>query len=282
MPTHLRTWNVFHGHAVDAGRRIGASGLLEEMCQRIAAPDPVTGEAPAVVLLQEVPPAALARLERWTGMRCVGAVTRRAALGPVPIPTELGSALTSLAPARLRSYVSGQANAVLLRTEVALLSAQSLRLNPSGFCRQSATLLGLDTAARLTWEREPRTVQLLSLRLPDGRAVRLAHLHATSFPSNPAVPDAEVARAIRLLDDAAAPGELLVLAGDLNVPPQASPAIRAFAARAGATPPASWIDHILVAGATASGTPVTWPDERRRTTDGLLLSDHAPVEVTIA
>lgn len=282
MPTQLRTWNVFHGHAVDDGRRIRSSGLLEEMARLVTSADPRSGETPAAVLLQEVPPAALRHLERWTGMRCAGAVARRAALGPLPLPTGLGAAITQLAPARLRSAVSGQANAVLLRSDVALLSAQSLRLNPGSFCRQTAVLLGLDHAARLAWEREPRTIQLLSLRLPDGRAVRLAHLHATSFPSNPAVPDAEVARAIRLLDAAAAPGDLLVLAGDLNVPAAASPAIRSFTARPGATPAADWIDHVLVAGAAEPGTPVTWPDERRSTAHGLLLSDHAPVEVTIA
>jgi hypothetical protein len=47
----------------------------------------------------------------------------------------------------------------------------------------------------------------------------------------------------------------------------------------GFSKPISWIDQVLVRGAR-SGPAHRWPDERRLV-DGRLLSDHAPVEVTI-
>jgi endonuclease/exonuclease/phosphatase family metal-dependent hydrolase len=44
-------------------------------------------------------------------------------------------------------------------------------------------------------------------------------------------------------------------------------------------PLADSIDQILVRG-LPSTSPVRWPDDRRRV-DGRLLSDHAPVELTV-
>ena len=269
MPTLVRTWNLFHGNTAPPG----GSSYLEEMVALASA------DAPALLCLQEVPPSALPRLAEWSGMACHGVVARAPSLGPLPISVALGARITRLAPARLRSLVSGQANAVLVRRDVAVLDGATLALNPPDFVRSSAALLGLDAVAALAWVREPRIAQALRLRLPDGRALRLVHLHATSFPSDPAVPDAEVARAAGWLRSLAVPGEIAVLAGDLNVPPAASAALQALAT-AGFSPPADWIDQVLVRGAAASA-PLAWePDRRSRA--GHLLSDHAPVEVTIA
>ena len=66
------------------------------------------------------------------------------------------------------------------------------------------------------------------------------------------------------------PGEVVVLAGDFNL---------SDIELAGYSPATDGIDHVLVRGATASA-PVVWPLERREL-DGVILSDHAPVEVTI-
>jgi hypothetical protein len=275
MPTLVRTWNLFHGNAAATGGGIAATGLLEEMIRR------VTWGRPAVVCLQEVPPAALPRLEEWSGLRAYGVVARRPSLGPLPLPVGLGARLTALNPALLRSALSGQANAILVRNDVAVLGQETLPLNPAQFVQETASLLGLDPLAQLAWAKESRVAQGLRLRLPDGRGIALVATHATSFPSDPAVPDAEVARAARWLATLAAPGEIAVLAGDLNVPPHASPALQALAA-AGFSEPAPGIDQILVRGASVLGPPVTWPDETRTTATGLVLSDHAPVEVTIA
>jgi endonuclease/exonuclease/phosphatase family metal-dependent hydrolase len=269
MPTLVRSWNLFHGNTAPPD---GATHL-EEMVAL------VTADAPALLCLQEVPPSALPLLAEWSGMACHGVVARAPSLGPLSIPVALGARLTRLAPARLRSLCSGQANAVLVRRDLAVLDSETLALNPPDFVRSTAALIGVDRIATLAWAKEPRVAQALRLRLPDGRALRLVHLHATSFPSDPAVPDAEVARAAGWLRALAATGEIAVLAGDLNVPPGASPALQALAA-AGFSAPADWIDQVLVRGAAAAA-PLAWePDRRAR--DGRLLSDHAPVEVTIA
>ena len=269
MPTLVRTWNLFHGNTAPPD----GTSYLEEMIAL------ATAAAPALLCLQEVPPSALPRLEEWSGMTCYGVVARAPSLGPLPIPVALGARLTRLDPARLRSLCSGQANAVLVRRDIAVLDETTLALNPPDFVRTAAALIELDRIAALAWAKESRVAQTLRLRLPDGRALRLVHLHATSFPSDPAVPDAEVARAAGWLRALAAPGEIAVLAGDLNVPPHASAAIQALDG-AGFSAPADWLDQVLVRGAAAS-TPLAW-DLHRRSRDGRLLSDHAPVEVTIA
>lgn len=65
--------------------------------------------------------------------------------------------------------------------------------------------------------------------------------------------------------------ERVVLAGDAN--------IRSAWLHGFSLPLADSIDQILVRG-LPSTPPVRWPDERRRL-DGRLLSDHAPVELTV-
>lgn len=66
--------------------------------------------------------------------------------------------------------------------------------------------------------------------------------------------------------------ERSIVAGDANL---VSPAADAFSA-----PLAGSIDQIFVRGLTLSDGPSAWPVERR-TVDGLVLSDHAPVEVVV-
>ena len=63
-----------------------------------------------------------------------------------------------------------------------------------------------------------------------------------------------------------------MIGGDFNVAGDDA-ALEGFSA------PGPWIDHILVRGAQAS-PPRTWPDEQR-SRGGMLLSDHAPIEVEI-
>jgi endonuclease/exonuclease/phosphatase family metal-dependent hydrolase len=63
-----------------------------------------------------------------------------------------------------------------------------------------------------------------------------------------------------------------IAAGDVNLRPPY--ALEGFSA-----PLAGSIDQILVRGVPATA-PVAWPEERRRI-DGRLLSDHAPVELTV-
>jgi endonuclease/exonuclease/phosphatase family metal-dependent hydrolase len=106
----------------------------------------------------------------------------------------------------------------------------------------------------------PRVCQAVRIH---GRLV-VANIHA----SGP-VAQTEVGRALAWLDSLARRGEPLVLAGDFN----ASPELPGFSA------PHGGIDDIFVRGAAATPLHV-WPEERRRQND-VVLSDHAPVELTV-
>src|SRR6185437_7435844 len=95
----VRTWNLFHGNASPPERR----AFLRQMVEL------VTGDGPDVVCLQELPVWALGELERWSGMRAVGAVARRPLL---PFGARL---VTDLNHGLLRSAVTGEADAILTR-----------------------------------------------------------------------------------------------------------------------------------------------------------------------
>jgi endonuclease/exonuclease/phosphatase family metal-dependent hydrolase len=106
----------------------------------------------------------------------------------------------------------------------------------------------------------PRACQAVRV---DSRIV-VANIHA----SGP-VAQTEVDRALAWLDSLARTEEPVVLAGDFN----ASLELPGFSA------PHGGIDDILVRGAEPSPLHV-WPEERRRQ-NGIVLSDHAPVELTV-
>ncbi len=112
----------------------------------------------------------------------------------------------------------------------------------------------------------------------DGGTTVVATLHATSYNADPRLADAEVIRAATFAEAFALPGEPLVLAGDLNVRAGASRALAELAAW-GFAGGGHEVDHVLVRD-VAAGPVEVWPDERRRL-DGRLLSDHAPLEVTL-
>jgi endonuclease/exonuclease/phosphatase family metal-dependent hydrolase len=92
------------------------------------------------------------------------------------------------------------------------------------------------------------------------------------------VADSELLRAAVFADSVAEPGDVLVLAGDFNVIRERSTTLPQLTAW-GFSKPISWIDQVLVRGARTRRAH-RWPDERR-CIQGRLLSDHAPVEVTI-
>ncbi|HVS85818.1 MAG TPA: endonuclease/exonuclease/phosphatase family protein [Gaiellaceae bacterium] len=268
MPLLVRTWNVFHGNAVPPER----DAFLEQMI-RLAA-----GDDPDVVCLQELPVWALARLETWSGMAVVAAPAQRPGLGPLPWPAEAGRAVTDLHHGLLRSALTGQANAVLVARRHRPIGEDSLVLNPPAFRRAQARSLGLDLVARLAWAKERRVCQAVRIELADGGTLALANLHATSYGADDRLADAELHRAAVFLETFARSGEPVVLAGDTNVEPGRSATLEQLAAE-GFSTPAPGIDQILARGLRASA-PETWPVERR-TVDGRVLSDHAPVEVTL-
>jgi endonuclease/exonuclease/phosphatase family metal-dependent hydrolase len=255
----VRTWNVFHGNASPPERR----GFLEQMV-RLAVED-----EPDVLCLQEVPVWALPHLAGWSGMQAFGAVARRPLLGSA----ELGHAITELNYGLFRSAFVGQANAILLRRGLRPLAQAEIVLNPPAFRRRIARELGLTREVRGRWASERRVCHAVRTE-----EVTVANLHGSAV-HDWRVPDAELLRAATFADAFAEPDDVLVLAGDFNVIRERSSTLPQLA-EWGFTKPISWIDQVLVRGGRP-GHAHRWPDERRRL-EGKLLSDHAPVEVTIA
>ncbi len=107
----------------------------------------------------------------------------------------------------------------------------------------------------------PRACQ--AVRVADRLVV--ANIHASTHAAGE-----QVDRALAWLDERLREEEPLVLAGDFN----ASLRLPGFSA------PHGEIDDILVRGAEATPLAV-WPVERRRQ-NGVVLSDHAPVELTVS
>jgi len=254
----IRSWNLYHGNSSPPGRR----SHLEEMV-RLA-----TVDRPDVLALQEIPVWAFDRLAGWSGMTAFADVAQRPQLGPVPISGGVGRVLTSVDHGRLRSAFTGQGNAILLGEGLRATAHQTLVLNPRWFRREQGRLLGLDVVARLAWAKERRICQMV--RLENGMVV--ANLHATGSLGDTRVPAAELDRAVGFVDDFAREGDVVVIAGDFNC-------AEAHMELDGYSEPGPGIDHIAVRGTTPSPL-VVWRDDLRRRS-GLLLSDHAPVEVTL-
>jgi endonuclease/exonuclease/phosphatase family metal-dependent hydrolase len=254
----VRTWNVFHGNASTPER----SGHLEEMV-RLA-----TADEPDVVCLQEVPVWGLRQLGAWSGMQSFGAVAARPAL----VSAELGHWITRLNYGLLRSAFTGQANAILVRRGLRVLETGSIVLNPPSFRRRVARELALDKGRRVKWAKERRVCHAVR-----SERLTVANLHGSAV-HDWRVADAELLRAATFAEAFAEPDDVLVLAGDFNVIREHSSTLAALV-EWGFTKPISWIDQVLVRGAKTRPAH-RWPDERRRA-HGKLLSDHAPVEVTI-
>jgi hypothetical protein len=240
-----------------------------------------SADRPGVLCLQELPVWSLGLLEGWSGMKAVADVAQRPMLGPLPSTARLGRAITDLNHGLLRSAFTGQANAVLLHPELSVLEHRHVVLNPAGFRRAQARRLGLGIVPRLAWGSERRICQVVRAR--DGeRTLVVGNLHATSYPPDKRVPDAELLRAAVFVDGFAAPEEPVLLCGDFNVSVRTSVTLSDLATAEwgldGATP--TGIDHILVRSLTAE-PPQRWDADRRLHHDRLL-SDHAPVEVTVA
>jgi endonuclease/exonuclease/phosphatase family metal-dependent hydrolase len=259
MKLLVRTWNLFHG------RSFPESGetYLDEMIALAAQDDP------DVVCLQEVPVWALPELEGWSGMTAVSVVAMPAIGG------RFARRLTQVDPRRLRSALTGQANALLIRKTLSITSQTSLDLNPPDMRRREARRLGLSTRMRIAWARNRRVAQLVRVSAGASSAV-VVNLHLSSLPDSRPV-DAELLRAVTYADGFARPDEALVLAGDFNLTTASSlmlPELRGW----GFSEAAGGIDHVLARGFTVVRGPTAWPEERRRRGERLL-SDHAPVEV---
>lgn len=203
----------------------------------------VAEDGPDVVALQEVPLWALRLLERWSGMSARWLRTMPALLGP------LGRVAAYLDPVRFRSAATGQANVILVHRRYEVGTHRTLVLNPE-----------LPWRARLLRWEQRRACQSLEVKFALGDVV-VGNVHAA--------PDREHVR--RTVEFFAA-AERCILCGDFN--------LRRFEV-AGFSAPIGGLDQILVRGLEFQQPPLPWPDERRRL-DGVLLSDHAPVEAVIA
>lgn len=260
----VRTWNLFRGNTKPAGRKT----FLEEMV-RLAVAD-----APSVVCLQEVPLWGLQHLAAWSGMTAITDVTRRA----LPL---IGHWLGELDARRFRSWVTGQANAVLLAPALVVVEHRRLVVNPLRFRRAQARRLDLPLAEQLAWASERRVCQVIRVRRGPETLV-VANVHLTSNHTDKRLADAELLRAAVYVDGFARPSEPVLFCGDFNLSVRNSHTLRDLMSSewgfTGATP--TGIDHILVRGLSA-GEPQVWPSERR-TRDGRVLSDHAPVDVETA
>ena len=142
-----------------------------------------------------------------------------------------------------RSAFVGQANAVLVTRSFTAEDRGHVRISDPG--------------------RERRVVQAVGVA---GRYV-IANLHANHGAE---VGELETERSRAFAEAASRPGEVIVLAGDFNLQD-----VRLDGYSASST----GIDHVLVKGASASPA-VVWPRERREV-QGVVLSDHPPVDVTI-
>lgn len=203
--------------------------------------DLAVADGPDVLCLQELPVWSLPLLGAWSDMQSEAAVAR-----PPLWPGALASWITRLNQGLFRSAISGQANAVLVRRDHAVEDLGKRTISQRG--------------------RERRVVQAVRI---DGRLV-LANLHATNDFRRADVPRAEVERARAFAESLARAGEPILLAGDFNVP---------SIALDGYSPAGEGIDQILVRGTPATRLRV-WPRERR-VANGVVLSDHAPVELWV-
>ena len=201
-----------------------------------------TADRPDVLCLQEVPPWALRRLSGWSGMTARWVITREPKL-----PGPLAGWVTRLNNGYFRSGFTGQANAILLAPGRNPRAHRSLRIDDG--------------------HREPRYCHAVRLD-----TLVVGNLHATTNIRDPRIAAGEIVRAEAFVTDFAA-GRPCVLAGDFNLRAEHLAELPGWSERG------PGIDHVLVRGLAASRL-FAWPKERRRQNDRVL-SDHAPVEVSV-
>jgi endonuclease/exonuclease/phosphatase family metal-dependent hydrolase len=143
----------------------------------------------------------------------------------------------------LRSAISGQANVILVANTHTVEDLGSEQVSDPGLERR------ICQAVRLAGELVVVNTHLSNL----GEGQR-----------------DELQRTLEFASKVVRPDEALVLAGDFNL---RGAQLHGFSA------PGPGIDHVLVRGVDA-GALAVWPEERRRQ-NGVVLSDHAPVEVRV-
>jgi len=157
--------------------------------------------------------------------------------------TALAGRATRLHNGLLRSAITGQANVILVRRD------------------HDAEDLG---AAQVSGHGHERRV-CHAVRVGGSLVVTNTHLSSSGHRQQ-----RELERVLAFAESRARVGEALVVVGDLNLD---DPALGGFSA------PGPGIDHVLVRGAPASPL-VVW-EEERHVQNGVVLSDHPPVELLV-
>jgi endonuclease/exonuclease/phosphatase family metal-dependent hydrolase len=156
----------------------------------------------------------------------------------------LGRRLTQAHHGLLRSAFTGQANAILV--DRPFTDDRTIVVSTTG---------------------ERRTCQM----------VRIGELAVVNFHLTGG--DAAEPQFSRVVDFALSLGDRVIVAGDVNLRPGSGATYRRLSDEGFSEPLAGSIDQIMVRGLPASPARA-WPEERRRS-DDRLLSDHAPVELTV-
>jgi endonuclease/exonuclease/phosphatase family metal-dependent hydrolase len=156
----------------------------------------------------------------------------------------LGGWITELHHGVLRSALTGEADAILVAPHFTVSHERDLVVSSNGIRRL-----------------------MHGLRL-DGR-IFVANFHTTGDDQFRMVADIVKSQG----------GDQSIIAGDANLRPGEGRTYALLRRRGFSEPLPGSIDQILVRG-LPSTPPVAWPEERRRV-DGRLLSDHAPVELSV-
>ncbi len=230
MALLVRSWNLFHGNTLPPTRHSHLRAMVEL----------AVSDAPDIVCLQEVPEWAVPRLAEWSGLHAFPAVARRGLR-----PAKFGGWITRLDNGRLRSGITGQANAILVARAPEAVDLGHVQISEHGV--------------------ERRVCQAVRVA-----GIVVVNLHASSIDNRPELAVAELERARVFAESLAAPGEPVVIAGDFNLVEHAFD---------GYSSPGPGIDHILVHGTGSTQLKVWLAD--RRMQNGQVLSDHAPVELRV-
>lgn len=263
-------WNLFHGRDFPPDRklftwrsrllRIGERNATHVQVNRDLAAEFAALLAAAewdVALLQECPPRFAAPLARACGAEAHRVLTSRNSL------SALRAVGARLNPDLLAS-AEGGSNLTLVRLG-GIVERRELAIHEG---RPERRVMAFTRVAIAAGSRA-------------GGELCVANLHATAH--RPALAAEDVLRAAAAASEWAR-GAPLLFGGDLNMRPQADPALfeelRERFGLEGPTAPAA-IDHLLSRGLEVVDPPRPWPPERREVRrDGLALrlSDHAPVE----
>ncbi len=159
------------------------------------------------------------------------------------VPGQTAARITRWNQGFFRSAFVGQANAVLVARSLAAEDRGHMQISDRG--------------------RERRVVQAVGV----AEKYLVANLHANHGREDAQL---ELERSRAFAEAASRVDEIVVLAGDFNL---------SDIQLDGYSNPTTGIDHVLVQDDSVSA-PLVWPTERREQ-NGVVLSDHAPVEVTI-